>query len=267
MKNKVSVLVSGCDRYSDAWDPFFTLLKKFGGTLCDCPIYLSAESKEYTRQDFSNFNILHDTTSKTWSQRMLKALEAIKTEYVFLLLEDFFLDQPFNEEYFQKAIDYMDENSGVGVINLSHTTKVHEPKDDVFFERDFARLGIVVTAVLYRNSILKGLLRRHENIWHYEQYSGVRAKKYHVKVMQYNEKYPTIFSYDHTLYTGTAISKGKWLPNTKVLFEKNGIIVDYEKLGWYKEELEEPLQEKKEYFIKIICKKIKNKINYWKSIR
>ena len=266
MKSKVSVLVSGCDRYSDAWDPFFTLLKKFGGALCDCPIYLSAESKEYTRQDFSNFNMLHDVTSKTWSQRMLKALEAIKTEYVFLLLEDFFLDQPFNEEYFQKAIDHMDEHSEVGVINCGYTNKSHTETEELFFDRSFAPLYIVVNTTLYRTEILKKLLRKHENIWHYEQYAGIRAKRNHVKVMQYNEQYPIIYSFNQTT-EGASIVKGKWLPKTKELFDRHGIIVNYENLGWYKEALEEPLQKKKSCFVKTICTKIKNKINYWKSIR
>jgi hypothetical protein len=46
--NNLSIVVSSCDSYSDLWNPFFTLLKKYWIGIEKYPIYLCTESKKIT---------------------------------------------------------------------------------------------------------------------------------------------------------------------------------------------------------------------------
>ena len=106
---------------------------------------------------------------------------------------------------------------------------------DMFLERKFDKLNITVTAVVWRREFLLKLLRDHESIWQFEWYCTFRAKKFFpdVRIMQYNERYPIIFHYYVKIEDGYGITESKWLPKNKELFEKYGIPVNYDNLGWY----------------------------------
>ena len=47
MSNEITVLVNSCDEYSEIWDVFFTLFKKYWPQ-CEYPIVLNTESKSYS---------------------------------------------------------------------------------------------------------------------------------------------------------------------------------------------------------------------------
>lgn len=230
--NDVTLLVCSCDHYSDAWDPFFTLLHIYAGEKLTCPIVLNTESKPYATP-YYDVRVLHAQPGLTWSQRLAGVLEQIDTEYVFLLLEDFFLQSPFRFDCFETVLEHMRAHPEVGVIHTTPTGKLPVLPEEMFFERTFTENNITVTAVLWRKSYLQKLLRPHEDIWEFEWYSGIRAKNYPEKVIQYNERFPVIFDYRVVISEGYGITGGKWLPKNKELFERHGINVDFEGLGWY----------------------------------
>ncbi len=232
MHNDVTILVSSCDKYEDAWNPFFELLHVYAGEALKYPIVLNTETRQY-HSDHFNIRVINTPENKTWSERLMNVLRQIDTEYVFLLLEDFFIQSPFHFEAFETVVQYMRDHSEVGVIHTTPTGKFKELPEEMFFERTFDQNNICVTAVLWRKAFLEKLLRNHENIWEFEWYSGIRAKRYPEKVMQYNERFPVIFDYRVVISDGYGITEGKWLPRNKELFEKHGITVDYDRLGWY----------------------------------
>ena len=78
----ISMLFSSCDKYDDAWVPFFTQLKRFWPEF-DMPVYMSIESKTFQFEGFDIRCPLADgPVYKQWSERLLKLLEHIDTEYV-----------------------------------------------------------------------------------------------------------------------------------------------------------------------------------------
>ena len=50
MEKSVScaVVVCSCDKYSDLWDPYFELFKKFWAD-CPYPVFLNTETKRQTK--------------------------------------------------------------------------------------------------------------------------------------------------------------------------------------------------------------------------
>lgn len=54
-KLSCAVLVNSCDKYSETWIPFFTLLKKYWPD-CEYPIYLNTENKKCSIPDISTIN-------------------------------------------------------------------------------------------------------------------------------------------------------------------------------------------------------------------
>ena len=113
-KQRLAVLISSCDGYQDVWDPFFLLMDKYWKDI-PYPVYLNTETINYDKK-YNNFSIQTLNLKKkrklktSWSQRMIDVLERIEEEYIFILIEDFFLRERVQTELIEKILDKMDED-------------------------------------------------------------------------------------------------------------------------------------------------------------
>ena len=82
-KKDYSILVLSCDKYEPCWTPFFTLLDKYWEG--HPSVYLVTESKKCEYCNTININ------SDIWSRRFLGALREIESDYVLVMLDDFFI--------------------------------------------------------------------------------------------------------------------------------------------------------------------------------
>lgn len=235
----VTILVNSCDLYEDAWEPFFRLLH-IQWSDCGYEIVLNSETKEYSC-DFFNIKTHCAGLNKSWSQRVLECLNEIESEYVLFFLEDQFLREPVNVDWFNKTVDYMRANDDVGVIFLRQTGKQKVAFVEDFFPRDRVTdtFRIVGLTALYRKDYFKKILRAHENPWEYERYASIRSKRYNDQVLQYNKDNPPIFVFDDKIEKGYGITSRKWLPRNKELFDRYNIEVNFDNLGWYDIEAKE----------------------------
>lgn len=82
---KVAILVVSCDKYSDTWEPFFTLLLKYWK---ECPylIYLGTNEKDFYHEKVKVIKIGSD---KGWTESIVKMLDVIDSDYVLMALDDF----------------------------------------------------------------------------------------------------------------------------------------------------------------------------------
>lgn len=269
MNNDLSVVVNSCDKYEDAWNPFFRLFHIMEADKATSnPIILNTETKQF-HCDYLNVKTINTPGKKTWSERMLNTLKQIDSEFILLLLEDFFIMQKFNLEYFNKVMDYLRDHPDVGAVHTTPNGRFPKDAEDMFLRRDFNKLNITITVVVWRKEFLEVLLRKHENIWQFEWYSTFRAKKLYPewKIVQYNEKFPIIYDYRVNIQEGYGITESKWLPKNKELFDQYGIEVDYDNLGWYVPHEKKTEQITITTIIPRIIKHIKNRISSYKSMR
>ena len=84
--------------------------------------------------------------------------------------------------------------------------------------------------------------------------------------MQYNENYPIIFDYRVNIAEGYGITESKWLPKNKDLFERYGIEVNYDRLGWYVPHGSKPDPITIRNIIRRGFKHIRTTISVWKSM-
>ena len=115
LKEQLTILVNTCDAYEDLWVPFFTLLKKYWDP-DGIRILLNTESKDFS---FNGLKIecVHSLGEKRYGQRMLNALKQVKTKYVLLLLDDFFLRNPVDVDRIAQMVRWMQEDSGIACFN------------------------------------------------------------------------------------------------------------------------------------------------------
>ena len=240
-KSKLAVLVTSCDAYRDIWDPFFLLMDKYWS---DIPykVYLNTETEQYNKS-FSNFCVksLNQIPRKnqTWSKRMKDVLEQIPEEYVFVLVEDFFLREHVQTELIEELIEQMEKNPLMCSVQLfgtrtncdNHRINVPSPTMNMIkIVKGYAKVVFVPT--IWRKSTLLKWLRPHESIWSFESSASQRAYRWKYKEECYRVFSPSIFNYlwEKGCY---CVVNGKWMmhPLLTELFNSNEIKVDFSQRG------------------------------------
>ena len=283
MKTDVTFLINSCDKYEDAWHPFFECLWHFAGEL-PYPMVLNTETKQYSSPRYKVRCVNQEETSRpTWSKRLLHVLEQVDTEFVFFLLEDYFLKDVFDRDRFEAVIAYMKAHPDVAIVDVrprwasspeeeAQNAVTYKDAEDDFKERNNDRFNITCSPGVWRTSALKELLRPHEDVWDFEIYSGIRAKKYGWKVVRFVTRVPGIYEYEDQIWgSGMGITAGHWLPNNKPFFESLGIEVNYNRLGILDaasiEEIKQATRRNPWNQIKKIPRKIRKRITRSKSLK
>ena len=231
---KCTVLVCSCDAYSDLWDPFFTLLNVYWPTR-KFPIWLSTESKEYCNKEFP-VQTIHPKGRKNmpWSKRIKQVLQKIDSPYILLLLDDFFLKAPVNEQKVEECILWMDQNKDIA--NFSFVPSLWEDicdKEFPGFERRpcGGRYKVNCQAGLWRTSMLLKLMRACEDPWELEWNASCRSDLYPWRFYAAEKPKPWVFDYDFSS-GGGGVHRGKWTRGVERVFEKHAIAVDFSIRGW-----------------------------------
>ena len=224
-----SVLVNTCDKYEDAWYPFFELVKRHWGK-CDFPFYLNTETKHYSHSGI-NLTVLNTSDEKNaWGKRIKECLVKIDTAYVVLLLEDFFLQKDVDENELYNCIKIMESNPQMTAIYFKHTTGFNYPSQKYpkyyeMIENKDCKLNL--QAGLWRKDDLFSLVGDDDSPWTFETEGYKRVKPEQVFLCSKDGTHTNlencVFPYLTDRRLGYGIWGGKWLWNNEKLFKKNGI--------------------------------------------
>ena len=133
MHQKYSILINSCDKYSDVWPMFFHIFKKTWTS--NFPrIFLNTEEKQVVCEDL-NIQCLNISDAKTkdipWGERLKDCLARIDSDYVLMLLEDFYFESEIDVNAIDKCVDYLNKNNDIIAFQFLHASKhryVHRGK-------------------------------------------------------------------------------------------------------------------------------------------
>ena len=277
MNNECTLLLSSYDNGEDLWEGFFTALK-FQWPEMDMPIVLNTETKSYS---FPGFQIqsFHPCLNQdlTWAERMVATLKRIKTEYVLLFLEDYWLDKRVDDDFFRKTLEWMKSNKDV--VNFSfYPCLPGENIQDNRFERFELRpqkceYKFNCQVGLWRTKELVHCFRRHEDPWEWELYGSIRAGRLKGKFYTFKQDAEPVFSYGDNM-KGCIVHRGKWVEDAVVpLAKQYGLNIDYSIRGF--EDFEQIQRENSRTVWKCICqgrtkgayRQLRNLYRKWLSVR
>lgn len=235
----ITLVVSSCDKYEDAWYPYFELVKKYWPGHPE-KICLISETKQYGTDglNIKNFNYGEELT---WSERLYQTLDKVDTKYIIFSLEDFFLLDYVKGERIEECYRWMEENPDIAVCRLySSDAKCLKPtaqyKDFYIADSDMGyRLDTQVA--LWNRETLMSFIDLSENPWQFEEKGSERIKGtdkiflwHHTDdIFEYSDK---IWNYQYLSFCGYGIAWGHWLWKNKSWFKENGIKnVTYYRLG------------------------------------
>lgn len=240
---EITILVNSCDKYEDAWLPFFKLLK-IQWPDCGYNIALSTETKKF-ECDFLGVRTINCPVGLSWTARLKHTLNQIDSEYVLFFLEDFFLLEKVRTDIFDKAVSLIKSDENIGLITFNKRAYGAEFPAKTDLDKCFtelkkshkARTNVLVG--LWRKEYFLKLITGDEDPWEYEKNSNIRSRYagYKIYTQDYGVSEAT-FRYCMNPKDGFGITQGKWLRNNKRFFEENGIFdVNYENLGMFENEI------------------------------
>ncbi len=214
-----AVMVMSCDRYQDLWLPFFTLLGRYWPD-CPFPIYLGANRAKH---DDSRVTTL-PVGDHEWSKRLRLCLEQIDTEYVLLLLEDYFLDKRISTAGILHNLETLHALGGT-VLRLYPL-----PGPDAIVP-GHGGIGVIHPLAPYRMSAqpaiwnrihLLRLLVDDESIWDFEWDGTIRSREAGGEFYSTKTK---VFPHRHV------IERGRWFWNAARHFRKQQVGCDFAARG------------------------------------
>ena len=232
VNNICSVLINSCDKYEDAWYPFFELVKKYWKD-CEYPFYLNTESKNYKHDGVSLTVINCTVDGASWGKRLKDCLKSISSKYVILFLEDFFLQREVNQNELDACIRMMEENDKFTAIyfkQIAGFKKNYEGNVRYFLMDENKMYKLNLQAGLWRKKDLEALVADDDTPWEFEFVGQNRLEGKDCLFLcsragtHYNYK-GAVFPYLTGRTTGYGIWAGKWLWNNNKLFQKNGLTV------------------------------------------
>lgn len=167
LENKLEIIISSCEKYSDLWDLHLMHLNKFWGNrkikttiVTDCPH--KAKDKDVL--------IFAAGEGLEMPQRLKVALLNIKTEYILITLDDYFLTKQVENEKIERLVKIMDKE-GLDYIRMFPIPK--EKKKMKEYEKMYwidlnRNYGVNLYPGIWRASFLKATFREEYNAWNYE---------------------------------------------------------------------------------------------------
>ena len=105
MQSETAILVMSCDAYSDLWHDFAVLKKKYWAD-CEYPTYLVTNNTECKEEGIKT--ICGDDLN--WTGRLLFALNEVKSRYVILLLEDYYITNTVDSKTVRDVVEFIKDN-------------------------------------------------------------------------------------------------------------------------------------------------------------
>lgn len=225
MNKNCSVVVLTCDSYSDLWEPFFILKNRYWN---DCPYetYLITETKECEYCKTININ------EKIWTKRVREGLKKIKSDYVIILLEDFFIRDKVDNERIEYCMNHFDKNTAMFNFEKSYDENDIDSGVEGFKKKsETAPYKCSCQAAIWDRKKLIKLLAVDGSAWDWEVNPPIEHYDFYINSGDY------VFNYGYKDYKWFGVCKGKWIKNDVVpLFKKENIKIDYSIRGFYKED-------------------------------
>jgi hypothetical protein len=170
----LTTVVGTCDSYLDLIPGFSILYERYFEPNIETLIVSETENLDIPKYKFIT------PGKKQWGERIINALSETKTEYVFFVLDDYYLSQLLTNEYIEYLLKFMD-NRKVNKIMLSPVPDFakYEYLESINTMHKMSPTSPWLTSVqpaIWRKSELLKLLKPEYTPWNFEVEGSKLAK-------------------------------------------------------------------------------------------
>ena len=228
----LTVFVSSRDDYDDCWLPFFTLLKKFWPG-CDLPIVLNTQAKDFS---FEGLDITCTKAGKFkhFGETFHAGLAKVQTDYILLIMIDYFLTAPVQPEHLEYAFQaFVEERlDALVLVEMKIIDQFKPIRRDINLVTGPGPDRFTFQIGLWKTSSIGKYILKKEDPWMAEKFGSRRWGYSNDRIGFVND---TIAPFTY-LHTG-AQHKGGWVPEMIPFLESEGLSLDWSRRGLYQKKV------------------------------
>lgn len=185
LSQDLTIIVSSCDLFFDAWAPFFSLFWK-RWPRCRFPIVVITNHLSLDPGPARAMKLGED---KGWASNLITTLDRLETEFVVYMQEDHFLLRDVDSAGFDRALELAkSEQLDALTFRCRKPTKNSrlDVKEPVFFPPLESKEGVFCDPCIWRKSSLRRILQDGETAWDFLKSGRERASELRYKRGQYD---------------------------------------------------------------------------------
>lgn len=171
----LSLLIISCDRNIDQLNLICDSLDQ-NWKNCQLKRFIGIENSKFEREGYVSLL----SSKLSWSSRVKEYLEKINTDYVLIVLDDFYIEEKVNEDILLQLYEYIENDQLIANITLANINDLRNERINSYLckRQNDANYLVNMQIGLWRTKILNSLLRENENPWQVELYGSIRARKF-----------------------------------------------------------------------------------------
>jgi hypothetical protein len=216
------IFLSSSDAYSDVWELFFMLFKKYwpeyNGT-----IFFNTQEKEV---QIDGLNIVCTKLGHlgSFGKEMRACLDIIDSDVVMIMCIDYIFMGKVNDEKVREYFEYFKQHN-LDTLNFQYYNSINQ------FETEHPDLILVAPPALHffnyqiafwKKSVLYEMVLPYENPWTSEWYGARRAEVMKIKQVLVKESVGSPINY----HQSGCLAKSKWHPVAVEFLKRENIPVD-----------------------------------------
>ncbi len=243
LNDRLELLISSCDKYSDLWDlQVYHLNKNWSDRKIRTVIVTDRSSKK----KYDDIQIYPAGNELEMPQRLKRVLKSVSTEYVFVTLDDYYLINMVDNQRIENILDSMDKYKldYVRLFPVPKERKVLNKEQKLYWIDLNRNYGVNLYPGIWRKSFLEETVEKSLDAWKYEVSLTTIAKENNRKcVMSRGQEFVFV----------DVIRKGKLLSKAEKYLSSNGMTLERELISkkeefklnlmfWTKKYMPRPLQ-------------------------
>lgn len=220
-----AILVVSCDAYSDLWDPYFRLFRRYWPD-CPFPVFLGSNFESYQSDTVTTICVGEDVS---WADNLRKMLDHIGASRIILFLEDFFLVSQIDTLKVKSLVQLASEE-GLGCLRLFPHPP---PSRRVRHRRELGHIRpgddyrVSTQVAIWDVETLRRLAWPGFSAWDFEIIGSIASNEMHAKFWGV---YEPVIDYRNGVW------RGRWLPEGLEACRAAGIEIDVEARGMFSPE-------------------------------
>ncbi|MPM58820.1 hypothetical protein SDC9_105653 [bioreactor metagenome] len=218
LKDNITCLILSCDKFNDLWKGNLKLFRQNWENR-EFQVFLVTDLQ--TSITFTDVNIISAGINTEWSDRLKFALQYVKTDYVFITLDDYFLINKVDNERIKHLVNLMIQEK-YDYIRLfkkptKATSKKIETENDLYNINLNVNYSVNLYPGLWSKKFLEFCVNNSRSAWMFEVNLNEQALLYNARcLVSYKDEYKIL----------DVVRKGKLLHNAAIYFKNNPGIYD-----------------------------------------
>lgn len=193
-RDDITCLIFSCDKFSDLWDGNLLLFREnWPGR--EFPTYIVTDRP--TSRSFPDVEVIAAGEDAEWSERLKFAMGYVKTPYVFVTLDDYFLTGKADTAAMERYLELM-KRDGYDYFRFFKRPKraTREPLegfDGVYHVDPASNYSVNLYPGIWAREFLETVVKEPRNAWMFEISLSDQAVEYGAKCLcSYNKEYPML---------------------------------------------------------------------------